>query len=272
MKLREKLFSLQQMFKTFAVSEESAKRDAKNSSRSAYSYTPGWKIVEAIREAMDSLEIMLDSTTVSESHEMISYPVYREVNGQVHTFEKKEMYVTVTRAFTWVDVKTGETIGPIIHTAAGANGTDKSLASAEAFCERYFLLKQFHITTRELNEEPDAHDSGIIDGNMNPLVVPTSGRMVAAQQSQYQPRYQSQMQVQMQQQVQQPSQQPTMKPEDYYEQAVSELSNYGPGTITYKKLLVSWLSRLNQVGYDTSNPGMVEELKKVVQTRRGVAI
>ena len=160
--LRQKLMSIQKQISTFAVSDESAKKNDKN--EASYKYTPGWKIVEEIRKRMDSLDIMLDMNMIEAKNTPITYPVYLNINGQAVRLDKTEILSEITADFKWVDAVTGETIGPMRMTATGANGTDKSCASAYSLLERYFLLKQFHITTREQADEPDAHDSDNIKG------------------------------------------------------------------------------------------------------------
>ena len=53
-----KLFQIQRGAKSFAITDDSEKTVAR-SGKSAYRYTPGWKIVETIRESMDVLGLML---------------------------------------------------------------------------------------------------------------------------------------------------------------------------------------------------------------------
>ena len=158
-----KLFQIQRGAKTFAITDDSEKTDAR-SGKSAYRYTPGWKIVETIRESMDALGLMLIPEVKFEKIELIEYPVYKMIGGSPMSFTKKEMHIAVSAEFTWVDVTTGEKAGPYKIVASGANGTDKSTASALALAERYFLLKFFHISTRDVDEEPDAHDSDSVPG------------------------------------------------------------------------------------------------------------
>lgn len=270
--LRTKLLEIQKAVKTFATTENSEKKDGQNPSKSAYLYTPSWKIVETIRQLMDDKDIMLDSTLVSQHHEMISYPVYKEVNRQIIPFEKKEMYVILEMDFTWVDVNTGETIGPIRVPSTGANGTDKSLASAMSLCERYFFLKQFHITTHEQDEEADAHDSSQLPGNVSypnasePRyargIAPMGGFPQYGMQEPARPAMPSTpaMQAPMPAQPQ--------SPEALYEQAVEELMKFGSGTASHNAVLNKWLTILCQNGYDTSNPKFSANLVETAQARR----
>lgn len=160
-----KLMQLQKAFKTFAQSEDSEKKDGKTS-RSAYRYAPGWEITEKIREQMDALGLMLVPDCRFKQIDLIEYPVYKIIgsNPNPMSFTKKEMHVAIEADFTWVDTATGEKEGPFHIVASGANGTDKSTASALALAERYFFLKFFHITTHEPSDEPDAHDSDSVPG------------------------------------------------------------------------------------------------------------
>lgn len=160
--LWQKLFAIQKMIKTFANEEDSDKKDA--SGAPAYRYTPGWKIIETIREHMDNYGIMLLTDCVRQESKLIDYLVYKDFHGQAMSFSKKEMFVQVEVAFTWIDTDTGEKAGPFVGYGYGANGTDKSGATALSMAKRYFLMNFFQFTTRELADEQDAHDSGNIPG------------------------------------------------------------------------------------------------------------
>ncbi len=158
----EKLFQIQKSKKSFVNSEESDKRDSRD--RSVYLYTPGYEISEAVRAEMDKMGLMLIPNISEFKSEPIEYPVYKMINGEPRSFTKKEIFFTVKATFTWIDTETGEQAGPYNMVAAGANGTDKSCASALALAERYFLLKFFHFSTRDADLEPDAHDSSNLPG------------------------------------------------------------------------------------------------------------
>lgn len=267
--LRQKLFEIQKRHQTFAQTEDSAKKTNGKTGKSAYTYTPGWRIVESVRKAMDDMGIMLDSSQVGEEHEMISYYVYKEIAGQIVPFEKKEMYVTVKREYTWVDVASGEKLGPFLQTAAGANGTDKSIASAESLCQRYFILKYFNITTREMDEEPDAHDSSAIPGNVN---YPDAAEYDAGRG--YRPVQQPMRQTAPQgygrgAQQAQMTPNPARTKEDLYNSAAAELANFGTGTQSHNIVLNKWLTSLNQAGYNTSDPSFTASLIEAAQAIRG---
>lgn len=169
--LRGKLFEIQKAIKTFAVSEKSAKTDPKTG-KETYLYTPTWKIVEALRKEMDDRCIMLDASYELVSANPVEHPVYVAVgnNPTPMRFNKKDMHVILRGTYTWVDVETGETVGPITNIADSANGIDKSTSGAMTLSERYFLLKYFHITTRETADEPDANDADTVPG------IPPSGQ------------------------------------------------------------------------------------------------
>ena len=160
--LWQKLAAMQAVLKTFAVEEDSDKKDA--SGTPTYRYTPGWKIIESIREMMDAHGLMLVSNCVRQESKLIDYLVYKDFHGQAMSFSKKEMFVEVEVAYTWIDTLTGEQAGPFIGFGYGANGTDKSGATAMSMAKRYFLMNFFHFTTRETADEQDAHDSGNIPG------------------------------------------------------------------------------------------------------------
>ena len=157
-----KLLEIQKSHKTFAPSEDSEKKG--QDGRSAYRFTPTWKITESIREKMDALGLMLIPEFTFRQIDTIEYPVYKMIGDSPMTFMKKELHVAIDASFTWVDAATGEKAGPFHIACSGANGTDKSTATAQTYAERYFLLKFFHITTREPSEEPDMQDCDTIQG------------------------------------------------------------------------------------------------------------
>ena len=265
MNLRKKLKEIEKSFKTFAVTDESEKK-VSGSQKSAYLYTPGWSIVEAIRQKMDEQNVMLEMNVVDEKHEMISYPVYKQMqNDQILPFEKREMYVTVRCAFNWVDVDTNETIGPIIMTASGANGIDKSISSALSLAERYFLLKYFHITTREKDEEPDAHDCESLPG-IPAGQQPTTARDWKGPQG-YAP---ATPQVYQQQTYQGAYLNTQTKPqqENLYENAINTLMNFEAGTKSHADSLNRLLISLNLAGYNTADPTFASNLVNEAQARR----
>lgn len=299
----EKLMEIQKAIVTFAVSEESDKKAP--SGKSEYKYTPGWEIIEKLRTFMDTKGLMLLPNCVSKENKLIEYPVYKNFNGKPLSFIKKEMYVEVTMEFTWLDTTTGEKAGPFISFGFGANGTDKSGATAMSMAERYFLLRFFHFTTREANEEPDAHDSGFIPGigraeqpqNLSPAQsvqaeqVPLPAYAPAPQaqpqpQPQYQPQYQPQPQPQYQggpyqsvnpsPYIPQPVQAPQtgiqpkgFNPDDPGIKAViSQLSSFDKGTNSHKRVLNECLGRLAHSGYTVTDPNFVIALVEAGQAKR----
>ena len=278
--LRQKLAEIRKSITTFAISEDSDKKDS--SGKACYKYTPGWEIVESVKQKMDTYGVMLEPTLQSESHEMISYPVYKEIGGKIIPFEKKEMYVTIIMAYTFVDVETGETIGPFLQPSAGANGTDKSIASALSLAERYFILKYFQFTTREKGDEPDAHDSSSIPGKLTqdyPDAKPYysgNGYMPAPENPYYSMSGQS---MQQPLPAAPPKYTPAPKPampaaptlqpgRNMYEEAAIALSQYQQGTQTHNETLQMVMNALNQNGYNTAEPGFVQKLTKYAQDMR----
>lgn len=160
--LMQKLFEIQKKIKTFATSEDSDKTVA--GGKAAYRYTPGWEITEKIREEMDKVGIMLIPNCKETRSTLIEYPVYKDFHGTAMSFTKKEMFVEVTVEFTWWDTTSNEKAGPFVAQGYGANGTDKSGATALSMAKRYFLMNFFNFTTHEATDEQDAHDAGNIPG------------------------------------------------------------------------------------------------------------
>ena len=268
--LRKKLKEIEKSFKTFATTDESEKKVA-GAQNSMYKYTHGWSIIEAIREKMDEMNVMLDININDERHEMVSYPVYKQIQNQIIPFEKKEMYVTVNCSFTWIDVDTGESVGPYTMIASGANGIDKSISSALSLAERYFLLKAFHITTREKEDEPDAHDCDSLPG------IPTEQQPKTASDwkgpkgyapAPPQPYMQQNTPSTFQQQHHGKTTTPAKTPDMTYENAVNTLMNFEAGTKSHSDTLNRLLIALNISGYNTADPSFASSLVNDAQARR----
>jgi hypothetical protein len=161
--LWQKLFIIQKSFIEFGNTEDSGEK-IKGSRDSAYKYTPGWQITETIREKMDEMGIMMPMNVVSEDHTTVEFPIYKKVNGIITKFLKRDILSTLKVEYSFIDVTTGETIGPFSIVSSGANKIDKSTASAISMAERYIFLKFFHIATHDKSDEPDANDSSFIPG------------------------------------------------------------------------------------------------------------
>lgn len=299
----QKLMMIQEKVVTFNVSEDSEKVDPKTR-KSAYRYTPGWLITETIRKEMDQLKLMLLPKYDIIKSETIEYPVYKLIGSTPMSFTKKEIHFIVRGEFTWKDTETLEEAGPFTVVASGANGTDKSCASALAQAERYFLLKFFHLTTHEGAEEPDAHDSDTIPGLPASVAEPATqrdacnaipaGQVVMPAQAGYmhQPVY-------PQPQVRQPMpqmgpQQPASQQVNVYaappqyigpgipqgggqgfnenhpliRQAIERLMNFDKGTVSHQQTLNECVGILSANGIICTDNAFLYNLTEAAQARR----
>lgn len=299
----QKLFEIQKQIKTFATSEDADKKDSKG--RAEYKYTPGYEICEKIREHMDKAGLMLIPNCTSQESKLIDYLVYKDFHGQAMSFSKKEMFVQVSVEYTWVDTETGEKAGPFVSYGYGANGTDKSGASALSTAERYFLLKFFHITTREQSDELDAHDSSNIPGmsaSEQPATLSSarSGQAVPAPapyvpagpqagayvQPVYCPYPQGYPQAGY---VPAPGYQPGNAPapapaapapgantptgvfnasDPAIQTAITALMNFNKGTASHQRCLNEQLGKLASLGYRCMNKEFIESLTETAQSMR----
>lgn len=272
--LWQKLLSIQKSVKTFDVGEDSEKSEPNG--KSSYKYTPGWMIVETIREKMDELSLMLIQNVRNRNSQLIEYPVYKLVDGKPAAFQKKEIYIELDVDFTWVDASTGETFGPLTMSSAGANGTDKSISSALALAERYFLLKFFRITTREKNDEPDAHDCDYVPG------IPKERQAPMQQNASYPAQQPAQPMMPYG-----PSPAPdyaSMAPPSYGQtqvqgygfsakdpnitNAVLRLVNFNIGTPSHSQMLNEVVGQLAAQGYNCAEPHFLENLTESAQAMR----
>ena len=151
MNLYQKLVDIQKAVR-------SLKKDA---SASSYQYVSGSKVLDAVRERMDNLGVLLVQQVDEIENTRIDY--------QVKSGSKSELLSKVMMTFTWIDAESGEKL-PVKFGANGMNNWDKGLGSALTYAERYFLLKFFHIATDE-----DDVDALPPRGNEEPL--PQKGRI-----------------------------------------------------------------------------------------------
>jgi hypothetical protein len=120
--------------------QKSVRSLAKDSYANSYQYVSGSKVLDAVRERMDQLGVLLVQQIDSIENTRIDY--------QVKNGSKSEMLSKVMMTFTWVDAESGDKL-PVPFGANGMNNWDKGLGSALTYAERYFLLKFFHIATDE---------------------------------------------------------------------------------------------------------------------------
>lgn len=120
--------------------QKSVRSLGKDKATSTYQYVSGSKVLDAVRERMDSLGVLLVQQVDSIENTRIDY--------QVKSGSKSELLSKVMMTFTWIDAESGDRL-PVSFGANGMNGWDKGLGSALTYAERYFLLKFFHIATDE---------------------------------------------------------------------------------------------------------------------------
>jgi len=115
-----------------------------------FDYVSGTKILGLVRPKMDEIGLLLVPEVISANFTPQTY--------QTSKGTKTEMFCSVEMKFTWVDTESGDTL-ECMWVSSGMNGYDKSLGSALTYGERYFLLKQFHIST----DYDDVDANGEID-------------------------------------------------------------------------------------------------------------
>lgn len=281
--LYEKLFEIQKSIKTFEVSEDADKKDSRG--RTEYRYTPGWEITEAVRAEMDKHELMLIPEFLEEKSTPIEYPVYRDVGGKILTFNKKEMYVMVKMQFYFLDIVTGSTTPPVTVFGWGANGTDKSGPTALSSAERNFYQRFFHFTTREKNDEVDAHDSenipgisNIPQGGQNYQFVPGSAPVMGAQPAPAyggqpyggQPAFQGGFTAQAGPTPQSGAMPPAGFDPNHpgIKAAMATLSNYNAGTPSHQRMVNQIIGNFSSQGWGCANETFIDNLVEGAQAIR----
>lgn len=172
--LLQKLQEIQNSISTFVQTEPSAKMKEGKEGRNAYTFTPGFVIIEKAHEEMSKRHIMLRQQYVDISErEVINTIPFTDKQGYSRSFDKKETYVTVKINYTFIDTDSGEKDGPYLAMASACNGLDKSHSTADSNCLRYFLLRTFMWSTHEKNDEADAHDSNTLpEGIKDSKIMP----------------------------------------------------------------------------------------------------
>jgi len=110
-----------------------------------YKYTTADSLFSVIRPVMDEIGLLLFQEILESTSEHVMWKTSRS--------DKQQTFCSCKFKFTWVDVDTGEKVEHTFH-ADGFNDWDKAIGSAMTYAERYYILKQFHIPTSEL--DPDA--------------------------------------------------------------------------------------------------------------------
>lgn len=268
MKLWQKLMAIQKAVPTFTNSEKSDKKKS-GSKDSEYLFTPGWQIAQAIRELMDKHNIMMPISVLSEEHQMVEYPVYKIIDGKVTSFLKKENLSVLTVEYTWVDTESGEMAGPYKMITAGANGIDKSTASALSTAERYIFLKFFHIPCKDAGIELDSHDSSNIPGLKDQPYGATDSQ-IARHQTESPVRRIPSAEPAIPKTPVQPSKPwpATPKYGKEYEDALNAIAMFGKGTQSHTNIVNSELGKLATAGYPVTDKLFVETLVLIAEERR----
>lgn len=258
MSIWTKLQEIQKAVPSFLNSEKSDKKKS-GSKDSEYLFTPGWQIIQSIRAEMDKRNIMMPVSVISEQHEMVEYPVYKYVDGRVVSFIKKENLSTITMEYTWVDTVSGETAGPYRMIASGANGTDKSTASALSTAERYIFLKFFHIPCKDAGIELDSHDSSHIPGFKEQPVGATEAQIAKSKAEPIR-------QIPPAETIATPTTRPNYGKE--YEEAINAIAMFAVGTQSHTEAVNRELGKLALYGYPASDKMFIETLIKIADERR----
>lgn len=244
---------------TSFINTEASDKTKPGSKTSEYKYVPGWQITQEVRKQMDNHGLMMPVSIISENHQMVEYPVYKMIDGKVVSFVKKENLSVITMQYTWVDTETGETTEPYVMVASGANGIDKSTASALSAAERYIFLKFFHIPTKDA-DELDAHDSANIPG-MNNLHVNATDSQIARYKDETRPTT-----LYPQPLASQPT--PACTYGQEYEAAVNAIAMFAKGTQSHTDCVNRTIVSLSRAGYPTNDKAFIDTLVETANDRR----
>lgn len=135
--LLKKLHAIQCKVRAVAKDEDTKT----NYNPNGFKYVSGDKIIGYIRPVMDELGVILKSEVLSVANQTQEYTTSK---GNV----KREVFTSITMKMTWIDTETGESM-ECLWAGNGMNDWDKGFGSAVTYAIRYFLLKQFLVSTDE---------------------------------------------------------------------------------------------------------------------------
>ena len=148
-----------------------------------YKYVSGSQVLGKIKDAMDTLGILLVPMIAYETSatEVIEIKQIKSVkvgyNNGKPQYEDKEVtsrdyIVKSSMDYVWIDCRTGERLVVPWALFGQQDEISKAFGSGLTYSERYFILKFFNVPTDE--DDPDSRQKPKDSGNGAPLVVVTN--------------------------------------------------------------------------------------------------
>jgi hypothetical protein len=157
--LLKKLHEIQCKVRAVAKDEDTKS----NYNPNGFKYVSGDKIIGIIRPLMDEHKVILKSEVLSVSNQTQEYTTSK---GNV----KKEVFTSITMKMTWIDIESGESMD-CMWAGNGMNDWDKGFGSAVTYAIRYFLLKQFLVSTDEDDVDAIIRPDGKEKSNVAPAAL-----------------------------------------------------------------------------------------------------
>ncbi|GIN13152.1 single-stranded DNA-binding protein [Shouchella clausii] len=119
-----------------------------------YKYVGSSQVLAAVREKMDELQLLLIPSITDKTLHQSSIELFKE--GNEHPFKRTTTYFTeIEMKMTWVNAENPEEKIEVPWYAQGVDiAGEKGVGKALTYGEKYFLLKQFNISTD--SDDPDA--------------------------------------------------------------------------------------------------------------------
>jgi len=139
----------------------------------SYTYAEASAVINAVRAKMDELNVRLEprdsNFVISQDHQTKAGVAWYQCVATINWW--------------WIDCDTGAERGPFPWVGHGLDSGDKSPGKAATYCEKFFLLKDLHIPTDDLDPDafvereiarsggvtraPSGQENGPVDGGTN---------------------------------------------------------------------------------------------------------
>ncbi|MEK3756786.1 ERF family protein [Bacillus sp. FSL K6-6483] len=131
-----------------------------------YKYVGSSQVLAAVREKMDELQLLLIPSITDKTLHQSSIELFKE--GNEHPFKRTTTYFTeIEMKMIWVNAENPEEKIEVPWYAQGVDiAGEKGVGKALTYGEKYFLLKQFNISTD--SDDPDAFQEKIEQSKPKP--------------------------------------------------------------------------------------------------------
>ncbi|MGN7287536.1 ERF family protein [Shouchella rhizosphaerae] len=141
-----------------------------------YKYVGSSQVLSAVREKMDELQLLLIPSITDKTLHQSSIELFKE--GSENPFKRTITYFTeIQMTMTWVNAENPEEKIEVPWYAQGVDiAGEKGVGKALTYGEKYFLLKQFNISTDE--DDPDSFQGKVEQSKPKPKPEPATEKQI----------------------------------------------------------------------------------------------